>query len=103
MFNLHVSGGISFTKGCYLGQEIVARMQYRGELKRRLHRGSASAPVQENQTILDANGKSAGAIVTAAGQSFLAVIHRRDDNTEGYTTGDGSPVSITDLYPDQQI
>ena len=36
--NYHQLGGISFTKGCYLGQEIVARMQYRGELKKRLHR-----------------------------------------------------------------
>ena len=36
--NYHQLGGISFTKGCYLGQEIVARMQYRGKLKKSLHR-----------------------------------------------------------------
>jgi folate-binding protein YgfZ len=34
MMNLGVTGGISFNKGCYTGQEIVARMQYLGKLKR---------------------------------------------------------------------
>ena len=38
MFNYHQLGAIDFDKGCYLGQEIVARMHYRGDLKRRLHR-----------------------------------------------------------------
>lgn len=34
--NLHLQNGISFTKGCYTGQEIIARMQYRGKLKNKL-------------------------------------------------------------------
>src|SRR5690606_16691868 len=38
MINLQALGGVSFKKGCYTGQEIVARMQYLGKLKRRLHR-----------------------------------------------------------------
>ena len=36
MANLNVLGGVSFQKGCYPGQEIVARMQYLGKLKRRM-------------------------------------------------------------------
>lgn len=36
MLNLHELGAIDFKKGCYPGQEIVARTQYRGELKRRM-------------------------------------------------------------------
>jgi hypothetical protein len=36
MANLGVLGGVSFKKGCYPGQEIVARMQYLGKLKRRM-------------------------------------------------------------------
>ncbi|KQY80220.1 folate-binding protein YgfZ [Pelomonas sp. Root1444] len=36
MINFEVLGGVSFKKGCYPGQEIVARSQYRGTLKRRL-------------------------------------------------------------------
>ena len=38
MINLQALGGVSFKKGCYTGQEIVARMQYLGKLKRRLYR-----------------------------------------------------------------
>ena len=38
MTNLHAMGGVSFKKGCYPGQEVVARMQYLGKLKRRMYR-----------------------------------------------------------------
>ncbi|WP_438867787.1 CAF17-like 4Fe-4S cluster assembly/insertion protein YgfZ [Pseudomonas sp. L1(2025)] len=43
MLNLQAIGGVSFKKGCYTGQEIVARMQYLGKLKRRLYRLSLNA------------------------------------------------------------
>lgn len=38
MINLHALNGISFSKGCYPGQEVVARMHYLGKLKRRMYR-----------------------------------------------------------------
>ena len=38
MANLELLGGVSFTKGCYTGQEIVARMHYLGKLKQRMYR-----------------------------------------------------------------
>lgn len=38
MVNLHLLGGVSFKKGCYTGQEVVARMQYLGAAKRRMYR-----------------------------------------------------------------
>lgn len=47
MINLQLIDGVSFNKGCYTGQEIVARMQYLGKLKRRMYLGevdSAKAP-----------------------------------------------------------
>lgn len=37
MLNFHITDTISFTKGCYTGQEVVARMQYKGKLKRQLY------------------------------------------------------------------
>ena len=37
MLNLDALGGVSFTKGCYPGQEVIARLQYRGQLKRRMY------------------------------------------------------------------
>lgn len=44
MLNLDALGAVSFEKGCYAGQEIVARTQYLGRLKRRLYRATVNAP-----------------------------------------------------------
>ncbi|MFT7403112.1 YgfZ/GcvT domain-containing protein [Zhongshania sp.] len=49
MLNYQVIGGVSFNKGCYTGQEVVARMQYRGKLKRRLYR----AKILRSETIFE--------------------------------------------------
>lgn len=81
MLNLQHFGGISFTKGCYLGQEIVARMQYRGVLKRRLHLGQCDTPVKPGTPILAATGGNLGQIVAVAGDQFLAVAQLSDDDT----------------------
>lgn len=51
MVNMELVGGMSFTKGCYPGQEIVARTQYRGTLKRRMI--SAHADMPGNGTALE--------------------------------------------------
>lgn len=57
------NGTVSFTKGCYTGQEIVARLHYRGTPKRRLHRAEASTPVVAGDTLINAEGKTVGSIV----------------------------------------
>ena len=69
MLNLHHLGGVSFKKGCYTGQEIVARMQYLGKLKRRMYRllwASEQLP-SPGVGIEDGNtGKTVGEVVMAA-------------------------------------
>jgi folate-binding protein YgfZ len=47
MINLDRIGGVSFTKGCYVGQEIVARTQHLGRIKRRMYRAhwNGASPV----------------------------------------------------------
>lgn len=70
MVNLQAINSLSFTKGCYPGQEVVARMHYLGKLKRRLFIGSLESdtlPVA-GQAILsnDENEQKAGQIVTAS-------------------------------------
>ncbi|AZF41570.1 Folate-dependent protein for Fe/S cluster synthesis/repair in oxidative stress [Pseudomonas sp. R1-43-08] len=81
MLNLQAVGGVSFKKGCYTGQEIVARMQYLGKLKRRLYRLSlAATELPEPGTALfsPSHNSSIGEVVIAAkaGQSIelLAVL-----------------------------
>lgn len=69
MLNLQAVGGVSFKKGCYTGQEIVARMQYLGKLKRRLYRLSlAAAELPEPGTALfsPSHNSSVGEVVIAA-------------------------------------
>jgi len=46
MANMEILGGVSFNKGCYPGQEIVARSQYLGKVKRRLFLAHTDAPAQ---------------------------------------------------------
>lgn len=67
MINFEVLGGVSFKKGCYPGQEIVARSQYLGKLKRRMHRahvegGAALAAGAD----LFQNGVVTGTVVLSA-------------------------------------
>jgi folate-binding protein YgfZ len=70
MVNLETLGGINFQKGCYPGQEIVARSQYRGEVKRRMKQFAAPAGAQL-QPGAEFNG---GMVVDAAGGELLAVV-----------------------------
>jgi len=68
MVNFELVGGVNFAKGCYPGQEVVARSQYRGTLKRRafvLHGAQAMAAGQEVFASTDP-GQPAGMVVNAA-------------------------------------
>ncbi|MGR4038067.1 CAF17-like 4Fe-4S cluster assembly/insertion protein YgfZ [Pseudomonas sp. 910_21] len=69
MLNLQAVGGVSFKKGCYTGQEIVARMQYLGKLKRRLYRLALPAgelPVPGTSLFSPTHNSSIGEVVLAA-------------------------------------
>jgi tRNA-modifying protein YgfZ len=70
MANFELVGGVSFKKGCYPGQEIVARTQYRGGLKRRMalaHIDGGERPAPGQSVYSGAFGdQSAGTIVNAA-------------------------------------
>jgi hypothetical protein len=68
MANLERIGGVSFKKGCYPGQEIVARMHYLGKPNRRmaLLRASDAAAPQPATAIYTADGSDAGTVVRAA-------------------------------------
>ncbi|MFT7686199.1 MAG: folate-binding protein YgfZ [Candidatus Azotimanducaceae bacterium] len=82
MFNLHNLKGISFEKGCYLGQEIVARMQFRGKLKKTLHKGEATRDIKNGESILNENQRPVGKVVSAQGSQFLAVIQNKDEENQ---------------------
>jgi folate-binding protein YgfZ len=71
MLNLDVLGGVHFRKGCYPGQEIVARSQYLGKLRRRMVRGHAHQAAPGEDLFQDASdgddsGGPVGTVVMAA-------------------------------------
>ncbi len=68
MLNLDARGGIDYDKGCYTGQEVVARTHFRGQLKRRMYRAEleASALPTPGTALHDPNGLSCGQVLCAA-------------------------------------
>ncbi|HTQ35978.1 MAG TPA: hypothetical protein VMH77_02985 [Steroidobacteraceae bacterium] len=79
MLNLDALGAIAFDKGCYTGQEIIARAHYRGQVKRRmqLFHTDAATLLQPGERIALADGRRARVVLAAGiedgGQEFLAV------------------------------
>ncbi|MDA7417953.1 folate-binding protein [Xenophilus arseniciresistens] len=68
MLNYESVDGVNFKKGCYPGQEIVARSQFRGTLKRRAYLVSADAPLQPGQEVFAASDaeQPVGTVVQSA-------------------------------------
>ena len=73
MLNLDLLGAISFDKGCYTGQEVVARTHYRGATKRRTLRFESAAPVHPGDKI-SVGDREVGEVLNAIGTDLLAVV-----------------------------
>ncbi|ENO89579.1 YgfZ/GcvT domain-containing protein [Thauera linaloolentis] len=109
MLNYELIGGVSFKKGCYPGQEIVARSQYLGKLKKRMYRVAASPdaalPPAGADLYAPAFGEqSAGKIVNAAptadgGFEALAVLQNSSAEAGEIHLGsvDGPRLALRDL------
>ena len=81
MVNLEQAGGLSFKKGCYPGQEVIARSQYKGTVKRRMFHGMVELPFEDNPPI-DVNMTAGANIVDSDGQVCGTIVSsaRRDNN-----------------------
>lgn len=90
MLNLQALGGISFTKGCYMGQETVARAKYRGANKKAMFvlAGSCDEPIAINQDIemqLGDNWRRAGTVLSVwqqDGECQLTSVLNKDIATD---------------------
>ncbi len=80
MLNYESIGGVNFKKGCYPGQEVVARSQFRGTLKRRAYLAHADAALASGQEVFEAGADASqpsGTVVQAAaapGGGFDAIV-----------------------------
>lgn len=93
---------ISFTKGCFLGQEVIARTQHLGRVKRRLVRFSAVQPLTPAAEIVDQTGKAVGRVVCRRSNdleadiySGYAVIHESALKTGVLCSSHGVELSIS--------
>lgn len=73
MLNQHTIGGVHFKKGCYPGQEIIARAQYRGQVKRGLALLQTAAAQPACSTVEDADGNEAGIVLNSVADGTHAL------------------------------
>jgi hypothetical protein len=111
MVNLHKIGGVSFKKGCYTGQEIVARMEYLGKLKKQVYCYQASHErcLGAETTIHDQEGANLGSFISSfknqLGVAGLALLPKSlEDNFENNTYQlesviDGESISLALSLP----
>ncbi len=71
---LDQNGGVGFRKGCYIGQEVVSRMQHRGTARRRVLLVNADVPLPAPGTAVTANGRPVGALGSVSGDRALAIL-----------------------------
>ena len=82
--------GVDFRKGCYVGQEVTARMKHKTELRKGLVRLVADADIPENADVVS-NGKVIGCTHTSAGKRALAYV--RYDRADGDISVNDIPVT----------
>ncbi len=80
------NGALSFRKGCYVGQEVVSRMQHRGTPRRRVVIVAGASTLPPSGTAITAEGKSIGTLGTVRGASALAIV-RIDKAGEAMANG----------------
>jgi folate-binding protein YgfZ len=106
MVNLEAIGGVSFQKGCYPGQEIVARSQYLGKLKRRMFLAHVDAEAAPGDALYSADieGQSTGTVANAApapGGGFdvlvVAQVESAATQTLHLKAADGAAIALKPL------
>jgi folate-binding protein YgfZ len=88
MLNYESVGGVSFKKGCYPGQEVVARSQFRGTLKRRAYLVHANAPLHSGQEVFESADpdQPCGIVVQSAASpqgGFDAIVSMQTSAAQG--------------------
>lgn len=91
--------GVDFEKGCYVGQEVTARMHYRGKVKKAMLPVTLSGPAPEfGTTITDEKGNKIGDLRSRCGKNAIALFRLQNmEYDKEYTCGD---INVTPFKPD---
>ncbi len=100
--NFQLTDGVSFSKGCYTGQEIIARMHYKGKIKKHMYRGAVDVGVlpPPGTAVIDSEDKSIGKIVYSAHDEnhraeLLALVNDDALESEAFISGTNSRAKIS--------
>jgi folate-binding protein YgfZ len=101
--NMDRLSGVDFDKGCYIGQEVVSRMQHRGTARTRTVRVLLDGPAPEVGSAILAGDKSVGTMGSAADHHGLALIRidRTSEALEAGTTLTAGGLSIRVTDPEE--
>ena len=95
---MDLNAGVDFSKGCFVGQEVVSRMKHRKTARRRVAIVTGDAALPASGTSIEADGKPVGTLGTVEGKKALAIVRIdrvADALTEKLaTTADGVAVSL---------
>jgi folate-binding protein YgfZ len=83
---------VSFSKGCFVGQELVCRIDTRGHVNRVLRRVRAAAGGLERGSVVTLDGKEVGEITSSAGNVALAMLRREVEPGAAVRAGDAAAV-----------
>lgn len=81
-------GGLDFSKGCYVGQEVISRVHHRGTARKRIIKVAGESPLPEPGTSITANGKSVGELTSVSNNIGLAIL-RMDRVKDALDSGAG--------------
>lgn len=94
--------GLSYDKGCYPGQEIVARLHFRGRQKRQLCTALSETPATPGTTVSNATGTNAGLVLAVAqesgGNNLLLLLIDTELTSDRMIQLNGKPHAFTLLY-----
>ena len=97
--NFDLMDGVSFTKGCYVGQEVVSRMQNKSVVRKRVARIFAGEPLTSGADVTAGGGAVIGKVGSVAGTDALAML-RLDRVAEAHDTGQALRAGATPITVD---
>ncbi len=99
--NYDALNAISWDKGCYLGQELTARMKYRGLVKKRLMPVSVHGPLPEAGTVITLDGRDVGEMRSGNGDLAIALLRldaatQAAESSGSQLVADGATIVVRD-------